>query len=180
MIRAHACIQKPKLVSYGRKAWSLNLFVKYCFVSYCIVEKFGLVQFFFIFRMMPRHTKIITANFCIWNFNHVKFETGNLPRGNVARVMVLYRYFQPSDALSDPSGTLFAHISPAAIKDGNKFLRNKGCGIISTYEHTKIRIQKSILKPAAICTKSFTFQNNNTRINSCSRPDCLLIPAVRF
>ena len=38
--------------------------------------------------------------------------------------MALYRYFQPLNALPDPSGLLPAHVNPAALKDGNETVRN--------------------------------------------------------
>ena len=43
-----------------------------------------------------------SKNFCIQNFDYVQFCMSNLPHGNVDKVMVLHRYFQPPGALSDP------------------------------------------------------------------------------
>ena len=42
--------------------------------------------------------------------------------------MALYRYFQPSGALPNPSGPLSAYASPAAIKDANEAVRNVSQG----------------------------------------------------
>ena len=49
---------------------------------------------------------------------------GNLPRGNINRVIGLHRYVQLLDTLKGHSGSLYAHVSPVAIKDGNKAVRN--------------------------------------------------------
>ena len=46
----------------------------------------------------------------------------------VDRVMTWYQYFQPLDTLADPSGPPFAHLSPTAIKDNNKAVRNPSQG----------------------------------------------------
>ena len=42
--------------------------------------------------------------------------------------MALYRYFQPSGVLPNPSGPLSAYVSPAAIKDANEAVRNASQG----------------------------------------------------
>ena len=42
--------------------------------------------------------------------------------------MAMYRYFQPSGALSNPRGPLSAYVSLAAIKDVNEAERNASQG----------------------------------------------------
>ena len=64
--------------------------------------------------------------------------------------MALYRYFQPSGALPNPSGPLSAYISPAAIKDANE-------AVMRTYKNKNTNIYSEGL--TAIYTKICTFQN---------------------
>ena len=52
------------------------------------------------------------------------FEQAIITRGSGDKAIALYQYFQPSDALPDPSGPLSVSISPAVIKDANEAVRS--------------------------------------------------------
>ena len=66
--------------------------------------------------MKPRHTE---KNFIVQNFKTYFERVRQLNRNmwkqiERTRMMVLYHYFKPTGALSDPSGPLSAFVSPSA------------------------------------------------------------------
>ena len=99
--------------------------------SYIVIPyrgKFWIGANFHIFRMMPRHMKIKAAKFLYSKFLSCQILNRQFLTWYIDRALALYWYFQPLGALPDPSGPLFAHVSPAAIKDANKAVRNMSQG----------------------------------------------------
>ena len=73
--------------------------------------------------------------------------------------MILYKYFQPSDALPDPSRPLSASISPAVIKDANEAVRS------ATRSKSRGKYAKLIPEQQAVIGKYASLYGNQAAIH---------------
>ena len=80
---------------------------------------------FCIFCLISRRMKIKSTKSFTFKILSCQILNGGLPRGNVAIERWYFSsYFQPSGTLPNPSGSLSAYVSPAAIKNANEAVRN--------------------------------------------------------
>ena len=87
-----------------------------------------------------------------------KFEWAILTRGSGDKAVALYQYFQPSNGLPDPSGSLSASVSHVTIKDANEAVRS------TTQSKPRVNYAKFIPKQQAVIGKYASLHSNQVAI----------------